>query len=180
MVDGSGAGGRFGGTMLHRALWRSSNEEPYACVLVGPTALLASGLNCYLTRKNFIRGGGSDSDVYHTWYSSEYFPPLSSCDIHDSQLVWKISRTPPPPHLSLHRLHFLSLARESAVAMWPFGTKPHLFVNYPININRPEEAFVSPPRAGDVSWHHHAADDWWKTLRSYFMLCHFRGEWGCN
>lgn len=34
----------------------------------------------------------------------------------------------------------------------PFGRKPHLFVNYAININKADEAFiVSLPRARDVS-----------------------------
>lgn len=88
--------------------------------------------------------------------SSEHLPPLSSCDLSDSQLLWNIG-WPPPKTLSI-----FSVLPERVLLMQPFGSKPHLFVNYAINKNKIEEAFmVSLPRARDVSWHHHACDDWW-------------------
>lgn len=73
-----------------------------------------------------------------------------------------------------------SVLRAGALLLRLFGRKPRLFVNYAIKIYKAEEAFmVSLLKAGDVSWHHHARDDWWE-LRLYFMLCQFSGEYGCN
>lgn len=84
----------------------------------------------------------------------EHFPPLNSCDTRDSQQDWLT----PPLSLSI-----FSVLPERVLLIWPFGRKPHRFVNYAININKAEEAFmVSLPRARDVSWHHHTTDDWWK------------------
>ena len=93
----------------------------------------------------------------------ELFPPLSSRDI---IIIFAVNfsccgrRVDPPSFITLS---ISSVLPERVLLMLPFGKKPHLFVNYAININKTEEAFmVSLPEARDVSWHHHASDDWWK------------------
>lgn len=80
--------------------------------------------------------------------SSCGIPVLSCCE----KMGWPLPR---------RSLHFLARASAADLAIWQEATSVcQLRHKY---IYKAEEAFmVTMPGARDVSWHHHASDDWWK------------------
>lgn len=107
--------------------------------------------------------------------SLEHFPPLSSCDIRNSQLFWKIGW--PLPH---HSLHFLSLARESAADV-VVGQEATSVCQLCHKYKQGRGSLYGVPAQGQGCVMTSSRLGWLvETLWLYFMLCHFRGEWGCN